>query len=223
MNLIFLGAPGAGKGTQAAIIAEKYNLTLIGTGDLFRRAVAEKTDLGTKVQNYMQQGLLVPDELVFGILKQNLKPLDWERGLAFDGFPRTVAQAQELDTMVAHMNKKIDKTFFIHVPEDILIHRLINRWTCQSCSLIFGPQEVTRDDKPRCIECGGILVKRSDDTEETVKKRLQEYKQKTEPILSYYRAKKDILKQIDGSLTIQEVTDQLIAAIERSSSKSAKR
>lgn len=210
MNIILLGAPGAGKGTQAAFLTEHYTLTLVGTGDMFRKAISEGTDLGKKADAYVQSGQLVPDALVFDIIQENLKIDDWHRGLLFDGFPRTIEQAKELEKIVSAQKTVIDNVVFVSVNDEVLIDRLVNRWTCAKCKKIYGKQAVSTDAQAVCAACGGTLTKRADDNPETVKKRLVEYKQKTEPILDYFGSK---VLRVDGSLTIEEVTKGLIAAI----------
>ncbi|MBD3272524.1 MAG: adenylate kinase [Elusimicrobia bacterium] len=212
MNIILLGAPGAGKGTQAKKLAERFNLSLVGTGDMFRRALSNKTPLGLKAKEYMNKGALVPDELVFEIIQDNLSQDDWERGLLFDGFPRTLAQAEKLDTMLAEQNNKIDRVLYIEVPDSILIDRLVNRWMCGNCNKIYNPETMPSDR--RCSACGGELTKRADDTPETVQKRLIEYKEKTEPIITYYKGRNGLFERIDGSLTIQQVFERLRKACE---------
>lgn len=208
MNIVLLGAPGAGKGTQAQFLTDHYHLKLVGTGDMFRKAVTDKTELGAKAHVYMQAGKLVPDELVFGIIQDNLTHGDWEKGLLFDGFPRTVLQAQELDRIVGTKGAKIDKVIFMSVPREMLIQRLTNRRTCHSCRRIFGSD--AREIKD-CPVCGGSLFQRGDDTAVTVSKRLKEYECKTQPVLDHYGSK---VVHIDGSLTIDEVTKKLISSIE---------
>ena len=210
MNIVLLGAPGAGKGTQAVFLKDTYNLKLVGTGDLFRKEISQGTNLGKKAESYVKTGKLVPDELVFDIIEENLVPDDWERGLIFDGFPRTVKQAQELERIISSHQKAVDKVLFIGVEDAVLVDRLVNRWICQSCKKIFSKNKDVSVPAGICPSCGGTLAKRADDTPETVKKRLKEYKEKTEPILDYYGSK---VWRIDGSLNIEEVTQKLVATV----------
>lgn len=214
MNIVLLGAPGAGKGTQAVVLSQQYNLKLVGTGDLLRKEISGGSALGLKVSVFVEAGQLVPDELVFDIIQDNLTDTDWERGLLFDGFPRTLNQAEKLDKMFTSQRKNIDRVLFISADNAILVDRLVNRWICKSCLRVFGRETQSNGNSGKCKICGGVLTKRPDDNPETVKKRLQEYKEKTEPILRYYGGK---VLRVDGSLTIQDVTKQLIAAVESSS------
>lgn len=214
MNIVLLGAPGAGKGTQAVVLSQQYNLKLVGTGDLLRKEISGGSAPGLKASVFVEAGQLVPDELVFDIIQDNLTDTDWERGLLFDGFPRTLNQAEKLDKMFTSQRKNIDRVLFISADNAILVDRLVNRRICQSCLRVFGRETQSNGSSGKCKICGGVLTKRPDDNPETVKKRLQEYKEKTEPILRYYGGK---VLRVDGSLTIQDVTKQLIAAVESSS------
>lgn len=214
MNLIFLGAPGAGKGTQAKKVSEKYGIPQISTGDMLREAVAKGTELGKKAKEYMDKGELVPDEIVIGIVKERLQQPDCEMGFILDGFPRTLAQAKALDEMLKELNKKIDGVINIAVPEEEVVKRIVNRRTCRNCGavyhLIYNPPK--EDNK--CDKCGGELYQRDDDKEETVRERFRVYKQNTEPLIDYYR-KKGVLYDVDGTKDINGVWEEIVAVLSK--------
>lgn len=208
MNLILLGAPGAGKGTQAKLIVEKYGIPQISTGDMLREAVAKGTELGKKAKEYMDRGELVPDEVVIGIVKERLKQPDCEKGFILDGFPRTLKQAEELDKMLEELGKKIDAVINVHVPEEEVVKRIVNRRTCKNCGavyhLIYNPPK----EEGKCDKCGGELYQRDDDKEETVRARYKVYKEQTEPLIEYY-SKKGLLYTVDGTKSIEEVFEEI--------------
>ncbi len=214
MNLIFLGAPGAGKGTQAKMVSEKYGIPQISTGDMLREAVAKGTELGKKAKEYMDRGELVPDEIVIGIVKERLQQPDCEKGFVLDGFPRTLAQAEALDEMLKELGKKIDAVINIAVPEEEVVKRIVYRRTCKNCGavyhLIYNPPK--EDNK--CDKCGGELYQRDDDKEETVRERYRVYRENTEPLIEYYR-KKGILYDVDGTKDIKGVWEQIEAILEK--------
>lgn len=214
MNLILLGAPGAGKGTQAKIIVEKYKIPQISTGDMLRDAVAKGTELGKKAKEFMEQGKLVPDEIVVSIVKERLKQRDCKNGFILDGFPRTIAQAEALDKIMEEMGKKIDAVININVPEEEIVKRIVNRRTCRKCGaiyhLIYDPPK--KDEI--CDKCGGELYQRDDDREEVIRERFAVYRKKTEPLIEYYR-KKGILNDVDGSKHIEEVKKEILSVLER--------
>ncbi len=204
MNLILLGPPGSGKGTQAKLIVEKYGIPQISTGDMLREAVAKGTELGKEAKKYMDAGKLVPDEVVIGIVKERLQQPDCEKGFILDGFPRTIPQAEALDKILEELGKKIDAVINIQVPEEEIVKRIVNRRTCKNCGavyhLIYNPPK--EDNK--CDKCGGELYQRDDDKEEVVRQRYKVYKEQTEPLVEYY-AKKGVLYNIDGTKSIEEV------------------
>jgi len=204
MNLILLGAPGAGKGTQAKLISEKYGIPQIATGDILREAVTSGTELGRKAKEFMDRGELVPDEIVIGIVKERLAQPDCENGFILDGFPRTLIQAEALDNILAEMNKKIDAVINIDVSEEEIIKRITYRRTCKKCGaiyhLIYNPP---KEDK-KCDKCGGELYQRDDDKEETVRERFRVYRERTEPLIDYYK-KKGLLHNVDGTKNIKDV------------------
>ena len=212
MFLVFLGAPGAGKGTQAAIISRKLGLAHIASGDLFRQAVDEGTELGKLVKSYMAEGALVPDEVTTQLISERLNKPDCKSGCVFDGFPRTTEQARALDKMLAGRGESIDEAIYIEVPEKELLKRLSGRWVCRKCQTPY--HEVTAPPKVHkiCDKCGGELYQRPDDTEETIKKRLKVYFAQTTPVLDYYQAEGKLFT-VDGNLSIEEVSEKVIKAL----------
>lgn len=197
MNLILLGPPGAGKGTQAQMIVDRYHIPQVSTGDILRAAVKEKTPLGAKAKEFMDQGKLVPDELVIGIIEERLRNPDCSQGFILDGFPRTIAQAEALQPILAKMGKTIDHVINIEVDEEELVRRLTGRRTCKNCGamfhLIFHPPQ----REGVCDRCGGPLYQRDDDQEKTIRTRLKEYQKQTAPLIQYYQEKKK-LRSIGG-------------------------
>ena len=209
MFLVFLGAPGAGKGTQAAVISRKLGLAHIASGDLFRQAVEKGTELGKSVKTYMDKGALVPDEVTIQLISERLNEPDCKSGCVFDGFPRTVEQARALDKMLASRGEAIDKAIYIEVPEKELFKRLSGRWICRKCQTpyhqVSSPSKVTG----KCDKCGGELYQRADDTEETVRERLKVYFAQTTPVLDYYKVEGK-LAAIDGNRGIEPVSEKII-------------
>lgn len=212
MFLVFLGAPGAGKGTQAAIISQKLGLAHIASGDLFREAVTKGTELGKTVKAYMDKGVLVPDEVTIQLVSERLNESDCNSGCIFDGFPRTIEQAKALDEMLAGRNAAIDKAVYIKVSQEELLKRLGGRWICRLCQTPY--HEITSPPKVpgKCDKCGGELYQRSDDTEKTIKERLRVYFAQTTPLLDYYKAA-DKLVTVNGKLGIAEVAEEIIGGL----------
>jgi len=212
MNLIMLGPPGAGKGTQAKMLVEKFGIPQISTGDMLREAVKQGTELGKKAKEYMDKGVLVPDDIVIGIVKERLSQPDCEKGFILDGFPRTILQAEALDEALTELGKKIEYAINIDVPEDELIKRLSGRRTCRKCGamyhVIFNPPK----EEGKCDKCGGELYQRDDDKEETIKKRLEVYKSQTQPLIDYYQ-KKGNLVNVSGTGSIQEIFEEVVRII----------
>jgi adenylate kinase len=204
MNVILMGLPGAGKGTQAEQIVEEFHIPHISTGDMFRAAVKEQTPLGVEAKSYMDKGLLVPDEVVIGIVKERLGKDDCNNGFLLDGFPRTVAQAESLDQTLEELGKKIDDVININVNRESLLARLTGRRICRGCGatyhVIFNPPEV----EGKCDKCGGELYQRDDDNEKTVATRLDVNIEQTAPLLAYY-TNKGVLRNIDGEQEIGQV------------------
>lgn len=215
MNIILLGPPGGGKGTQAKFITEKFGIPQISTGDILRDAVKNKTELGLKAKEYMDDGKLVPDDLVIQIVEERLTKDDCKNGFILDGFPRTLVQAEALDSMLARMNKEIDYVLNIEVPEDAIVKRLTSRRICKKCGNIYNLLSNPPKIDGRCDICGGELYQRDDDKEETVRQRLKVYKADTEPLIKYYRDK-GVLKTIDGSKDIEDVKNIIESTISNS-------
>ncbi|MGE5581651.1 MAG: adenylate kinase [Bacillota bacterium] len=197
MNLILLGPPGAGKGTQAELLIEKYNIPHISTGDIFRAAVKEGTPLGTEAKRYMDSGQLVPDEVVIGIVKERLMKKDCQNGFLLDGFPRTVPQADSLDNFLESQGKKIDAVINIEVESEILLKRLTGRRVCRNCAAVYHVENKPTKTAGVCDHCGGEVYQRDDDTPATVGKRLEVYQAQTEPLIKYYQ-QKGLLHSFDG-------------------------
>jgi adenylate kinase len=213
MNLILLGPPGAGKGTQAQMIVERYHIPQVSTGDILRKAVKEGTPLGMKAQGFMNQGQLVPDQVVIEIIEERLKFSDCNLGFILDGFPRTMAQAEALQPILQKMGKSIDHVINIEVDPEELVRRLTGRWTCKSCGmmfhLIFDPP---RRDKI-CDRCGGTLFQREDDREETIRIRLREYEKQTTPVIRYYQPK-NTLCSVQGVGNKDEIFEQIVRLLD---------
>lgn len=209
MNLILLGAPGAGKGTQAAVISERLNIPQISTGNIIREALRSGTEMGLKAKSFMDAGQLVPDEVVIGIIKDRLQADDCQNGFILDGFPRTIPQAEALDEMGVVINKVID----IEVPDDVIITRLSGRRVCEKCG---RPYHLV-DLKPRvegiCDDCTGALIQRKDDQIDTIKNRLAIYHSETEPLKGYYEAQGK-LSVVEGQGKVEETTALTMAALE---------
>ncbi|AKG91352.1 Adenylate kinase [Geoglobus ahangari] len=214
MNLILLGPPGAGKGTQAKRIVEKYGIPQISTGDMFREAVAKGTELGKKAKEYMDRGELVPDEIVIGIVRERLSQPDCEKGFILDGFPRTIKQAEALDEMLDDMGKKIDAVINIVVPDEEILKRIVYRRVCKECGAVYNLIYSPPKQDGICDKCGGELYQRDDDKEETVKERLRVYKEQTEPLINYY-SQKEVIYNIDGTKDIEEVWKQIESVLEK--------
>jgi len=212
MNLILLGPPGAGKGTQAQFICEEYGVPQISTGDMLRAAVAAETELGRRAKTCMDAGELVPDAVVVGIVAERLSQSDCAPGFILDGFPRTVAQADALANELAVAAKKIDAVISFRVDPDALVERLTGRRTCRLCGAGFHVNFSPPVHEGKCDRCGGELVQRADDREETIRRRLQVYDSQTSPLIDYY-AKSGVLKVVDGMLPIDEVRSAVKEAI----------
>lgn len=204
MNLILLGPPGAGKGTQAKMLMEKYSIPQISTGDILRGAVKAGTEMGKKAKEYMDAGGLVPDEVVIGIINDRLKEDDCADGYMLDGFPRTVPQAEALDNVLADMGSKIDHVISIEVADDELVKRLTGRRTCSKCGAGFHVMFDPPKEEGKCDKCGGALIQRDDDNVETVTNRLKVYKESTQPLIDFYQ-NKGLIRGIDGVGGIKDI------------------
>lgn len=196
MIIIMLGAPGSGKGTQAAKISEKYSIPRISTGDIFRRNIQEGTQLGVKAREYIDKGLLVPDEVTDGIVEDRILEKDCADGFILDGYPRTVAQAESLERMLEKADRNVDIALNIDVPDEEVVHRLSGRRVCE-CGETYHVDYNPPEEEGVCDKCGGELYVRDDDKPETVKKRLAEYHEKSSPLISYYR-ECGVLVEVDG-------------------------
>lgn len=204
MKIIMLGAPGAGKGTQAKKIAEKYQIPHVSTGDIFRSNIKEGTQLGRKAKEYMDQGALVPDELTIGMLMDRIQQKDCSNGYVLDGFPRTIPQAESLQKAITEMGQKIDFAINVDVPDENIINRMSGRRACISCGatyhIVYNPSKVAGI----CDVCGSELVLRDDDKPETVKKRLAVYHDQTRPLIDYYK-EAGVLVNVDGTQELNKV------------------
>ena len=215
MNLILLGPPGAGKGTQAKMLTEEFSIPQISTGDILRAAVKEGTALGLKAKSFMDAGELVPDEVVIGIVVERLQCEDCSNGFILDGFPRTVAQADALQENLKSLGKELDRVIALQVDTEALVERLTGRRTCRSCGrgyhVRFDPPAV----EGRCGSCGGELFQRDDDREATIRHRLAVYDEQTAPLIRYYR-QTGLLVELDGMREIPEVQETLLTALQAS-------
>lgn len=213
MNLILLGPPGAGKGTQAQMIVERYHIPQISTGDILRAAVKEGTPLGKKGKVFMDQGQLVPDEVVIGIIDERLKALDCDLGFILDGFPRTIAQAEALQPILTKIAKSIDHVINIEVNSEELVRRLTGRRTCKNCGAMFHLLFHPSKREGICDRCGGTLYQREDDKEETIRTRLKEYERQTAPLIEYYR-RKSTLRSIQGVGGKNQIFEQIVRVLD---------
>ena len=213
MNVMLLGAPGAGKGTQAAKLIERYGLAHISTGDILRKAVADQTPLGLEAKSYMDKGELVPDEVVIGLVRERLQQPDTAAGFILDGFPRTVVQAEALGRVLADLGKKLDAVITVDVDKDALITRLTARRTCTTCGAIFNVVSQPESAGGVCPACGGDLMQRADDTVETVTNRLEVYERSTMPLIGYYRDA-GLLHSVDGNRSVDEVFAEVQTIVE---------
>jgi adenylate kinase len=211
-NVIFVGAPGAGKGTQASMVAEKLNLVHVSSGDLFRQALEQGTELGKQAKSYMERGILVPDEITIQMVMERLSAPDCENGVILDGFPRNLPQAEALDSALLKQETAIDKVIYIRVSERELIKRLSARWLCRQCQAVYNMINSPPRVAGKCDKCGGELYQRPDDKPETVKKRLDVYFAETAPLIDHYR-RQDKLSEIEGEGSVAEVTRRIVSAL----------
>ena len=216
MQLLMMGPPGAGKGTQAARLVKKYNIPQISTGDMFRAAVKEGTPLGLKAKAYMDAGSLVPDEVTIGIVRERLAKDDCKGGFILDGFPRTVEQADALAKILDELGKKISCVLNISVPADYLVERAVGRRICRKCGATYHVKFHAPKAESVCDECGGELYQRADDNAETMTKRLAAYEASTRPLIDYYK-RADVYVKIDGRQSIDKVTEDLERVLEEKS------
>lgn len=209
MKIIMLGAPGAGKGTQAKMLAEKYGIPHISTGDIFRANIKNGTELGAKAKEYMDKGLLVPDELVVDLIMDRFKADDCKNGYILDGFPRTIPQAEALDKALAANGEKVDYAINVEVPDENIINRMSGRRACLSCGATYHIVHIPTKVEGICDKCGAELVLRDDDKPETVKKRLDVYHEQTQPLIDYY-TDKGVLNEVDGTKDMDEVFGAIV-------------
>lgn len=212
MRLIMLGAPGAGKGSQAKVLSDKYDIPHISTGDIFRVNIKEGTELGKKVKEYMDQGLLVPDELVCDLVVDRIKQDDCKKGYILDGFPRTIPQAESLDAALDQINEVIDYAINLDVQDEVIVNRMGGRRACVECGATYHIVNMPPKMEGICDRCGKELILRDDDKPETVEKRLRVYHEHTAPLIHYYE-EKGVLATFDGTLKPEEVLANIIAKI----------
>lgn len=211
-RVVLLGPPGAGKGTQAKLLQDTFGVCQISTGDILRKAVAEKTPLGEEASQYISRGALVPDDVIVNMVAARLKEKDCESGFILDGFPRTIPQAESLDAILEQEGIALNAALSVRVPQDVVIERLAGRRTCRNCGalshVVFSPPKKTGV----CDRCGGELYQRDDDREETVANRLKVYSDQTAPLLEYYR-RHGLLKEIDGVGAVGDINARVLAAL----------
>ena len=212
MKIIMLGAPGAGKGTQADKICAKYNIPHISTGDIFRANIKNNTELGQKAKSYMDKGELVPDELVVDLVVDRIKADDCTNGYVLDGFPRTIPQAEALDAALAAINDKVDYAINVEVPDENIINRMSGRRACVACGATYHIVHIPTKVEGVCDKCGAELILRDDDKPETVKNRLNVYYEQTQPLIDYYTAK-NVLHEVDGTKAMEDVFSSIVSIL----------
>lgn len=212
MQLVFLGPPGAGKGTQAAVLAREMGIPQVSTGDMFRAAVRDQTPLGREAQRYMEAGELVPDEVTIGIVEERLRARDCQNGFILDGFPRTVAQAEALDRILSAMGRPLDRAVEFRVDEEEVVRRLAGRRSCPQCGAVYNVHTQPPQQAGVCDRCGSQLVQREDDREETVRARLAVYRTQTAPLIGFYEQSGRLVR-IDAARRPDEVTAELKEAL----------
>lgn len=213
MKIIMLGAPGAGKGTQAKKIAEKYQIPHISTGDIFRANIKNGTALGMEAKSYMDKGALVPDELTVRILLDRVAQEDCKNGYVLDGFPRTIPQAEVLEKELTKLGDKVDHAINVDVPDENIVRRMSGRRACLNCGATYHIEHVPPKKEGVCDKCGSELVLRDDDKEETVKKRLAVYHEQTQPLIDFY-TERQVLKTVDGTKSTEDVFDSIVKILE---------
>ena len=213
MNLIFLGPPGAGKGTQAKLLSARYEIPQISTGDILRASVREQTPMGLRAKSYMDSGSLVPDEVVVGIVEERLQKEDCKKGFILDGFPRTIAQADSLKVTLDSIGKNIQHVISIAVDNEELLTRITGRRTCEKCGKGYHVSFDPPKTQGKCDVCGGDLCQRDDDKEETMRKRLTVYDLQTEPLIEYY-SKQSLLRTVPGTGSIEDIQKSIVMILE---------
>ena len=212
MKIIMLGAPGAGKGTQAKMLAAKYDIPHISTGDIFRANIKNGTELGAKAKEYMDKGLLVPDELVVDLIMDRFKAGDCKNGYILDGFPRTIPQAEALDNALSAVGESIDYAINVEVPDENIVNRMSGRRACVGCGATYHIKYSPTKVEGKCDACNGDLIIRDDDKPETVLNRLEVYHNQTQPLIDYYSGK-GVMKEVDGTVDMQVVFDSIVAIL----------
>lgn len=212
MRVVFLGPPGAGKGTQARRLADRYGIPQVATGDMLREAMASGSELGQRARAYVERGELVPDDVMLAVVEDRLRRPDAERGFVLDGFPRTLAQAEGLDDLLRRLGRRLDAVVLFQVPEETVVRRLAGRWTCTACGRVFHESYSPPRTPGVCDACGSPLVQREDDRPETVRRRLAVYAEQTAPVVEYYRAR-GLLHPVDGSQDPDAVAEAVEAVL----------
>jgi len=212
MRLIFLGPPGVGKGTQADLIAKKYSISKLSTGDLLRESVDKRTPLGNEAKNFMERGELVPDDVVIGLVEEKLVSPECRNGFLLDGFPRTVAQANKLSSFLEGKGETIDRVVYFSLPQTDIIKRIGGRRSCPQCKAVYHLESIPPKEDGICNICGSALIQRSDDKPETIQSRLAVYQNQTKPLIQFYKDK-GILFELDGSGVVAGVRDRLVALL----------
>jgi adenylate kinase len=218
MNVVLLGAPGAGKGTQAALLSQKLKLAHIASGDLFRQALSKGTELGKQAKVYMEQGKLVPNEITIKMVLERIAAPDCRKGIILDGFPRNVEQAKALDAAFEQRKKAIDKAVYIKVSQAELLKRLTGRWICRQCQAPYHEVSSPPEVAGKCDKCGGELYQRADDNTQTIKKRLEVFFAETAPLIDYYSNNAKLL-EIDGEGSMEEISERIISALQAKNQK----
>ncbi len=214
MNLILFGPPGAGKGTQGALLARHFDIPRISTGDLLRDAVRAGSGLGREARRYMDAGELVPDAVILGLVRETLGGESAQRGFILDGFPRNVAQAEALNGILRFLHRQLDAVAVLDVADELVIKRIAGRRSCPACGAVYNVHFEPPQTPGRCDACGGELVQRGDDREETVQRRLEVYRAQTEPVLAFYGREGVPIRHVDGSRSVEDVQAQLVSALE---------
>lgn len=214
MRLVFLGAPGVGKGTQAEFVADKFGIPKISTGDLLRAAVAQQTSLGLEAKSYMDKGALVPDQVVIGLVEEKVGATECQKGFILDGFPRTVAQAESLSKLLDGRHVALDRVIYFVISKEEVIRRLSGRRSCPKCQAVFHVDMVPPKVSGVCDACGGTLVQRNDDRRETIESRLAVFDRQTAPLIHFYK-ERNLLTELDGSGSVDAVQSRLFALLPR--------
>ncbi|MGL5278608.1 MAG: adenylate kinase [Cetobacterium sp.] len=208
MNIMLFGAPGAGKGTQAKFIIDKYGIPQISTGDMLRAAISEGTEMGMEAKKFMDEGKLVPDSTIIGIIKDRLSQEDCKKGFILDGFPRTLAQAEALEILLKELNMSLDKVISLNVPDELIVGRVVGRRVCPNCGASFHIENNPPKVEGKCDYCGSDLIIRKDDNKDTVEKRLSAYHEQTAPLFNFY-SERGVMVELDGTKEINEIAKEI--------------